>query len=179
VVSNVAADRRVKPPKLNGELHMKAWTAVQLQLFFACTSEERLFPHWRFLALTGVRRGEALGLRWSDVDLEANCASIVQARTIWGISSPKTPGSRRSLDLDPETSAVLRRCRRRQLEERMLWGEQPQTLPRIRLHDLRHTHATLLLANGENPKVVSERLGHASVAFTLATYCHVLPGEAK
>jgi integrase len=43
------------------------------------------------------------------------------------------------------------------------------------LYDLRHTHATLLLLAGENPKVVSERLGHANVAFTLDTYAHVLP----
>lgn len=49
-------------------------------------------------------------------------------------------------------------------------------LPRLRMHDLRHSHATLLLANGEHPKVVSERLGHASVTLTLDTYSHVLPG---
>ena len=48
-------------------------------------------------------------------------------------------------------------------------------LPAIRPYDLRHTHATLLLAAGENAKVVSERLGHASVALTLDTYSHVLP----
>lgn len=50
-------------------------------------------------------------------------------------------------------------------------------LPRIRLHDLRHTHASHLLAAGVNVKVASERLGHASVAFTLDTYGHVLPGQ--
>ena len=49
-------------------------------------------------------------------------------------------------------------------------------LPRIRLHDLRHTHATILLQQGINPKVVSERLGHASVSFTMDVYQHVLPG---
>ena len=49
-------------------------------------------------------------------------------------------------------------------------------VPRIRLQDVRHTHATLLLAAGINPKVVSERLGHSSVAFTLDTYAHVMPG---
>ncbi len=48
-------------------------------------------------------------------------------------------------------------------------------LPRIRLHDLRHTHATLALQAGIHPKVVSERLGHASVAFTLDTYSHAVP----
>ena len=49
-------------------------------------------------------------------------------------------------------------------------------LPRVRLHDLRHTHATILLQQGINPKVVSERLGHASVSFTMDVYKHVLPG---
>jgi integrase len=47
-------------------------------------------------------------------------------------------------------------------------------LPRIRLHDLRHTHATLALQAGVNPKIVSERLGHATVAFTLDVYSHAL-----
>ena len=49
-------------------------------------------------------------------------------------------------------------------------------LPRIRLHDLRHTHVTLLLKAGVPIKVVSERLGHATPGFTMATYQHVLPG---
>lgn len=49
-------------------------------------------------------------------------------------------------------------------------------LPVIRVHDLRHTHASLLLAASVNPKVVSERLGHHSVAFTLDVYAHVIPG---
>ncbi|MHB0981030.1 MAG: tyrosine-type recombinase/integrase [Thermoleophilia bacterium] len=222
VAQNVADGKRVKPPKLNGGPRMSVWTAAQLQTFLASTSEERLFPLWRFLAMTGVRRGEAMGLRWRDVDLEANRLSIVQARSVWGTAAPKTPGSRRSLDLDPETSATLKRWRRRQLEERIKWGElwidtglvftredgegyhpdtvtgvfcrhqdrinkrlkdeakkkgeEPALLPHLRLHDLRHTHATLLLANGENAKVISERLGHASVAFTLTVYAHVLPG---
>ena len=49
-------------------------------------------------------------------------------------------------------------------------------LPRIRLHDLRHTMATLMLAEGEHPKVVSSRLGHSTIAITVDTYSHVLPG---
>lgn len=50
-------------------------------------------------------------------------------------------------------------------------------VPRIRFHDLRHGHATHLLAAGVNAKIVSERLGHATVAFTLDTYAHVMPGQ--
>jgi integrase len=49
--------------------------------------------------------------------------------------------------------------------------------PRIRFHDLRHSHASQLLAAGVNVKMVSERLGHASVAFTLDTYAHLMPGQ--
>jgi integrase len=57
--------------------------------------------------------------------------------------------------------------------------EEKSDVPRVRFHDLRHTCATLLLLAGENPKVVSERLGHASVEITLAIYSHVLPGMQK
>ena len=120
-------------------------------------------------------------------------------------SDLKTPTSRRTIYLDPHTVNQLRLHRRRQLEDRMATGRRhkggyvfakadgspihpdliSQTferllakidLPRIRLHDLRHTHATILLQQGVNPKVVSERLGHASVSFTMDVYQHVLPG---
>ncbi|PGP44883.1 hypothetical protein COC57_10315 [Bacillus thuringiensis] len=52
---------------------------------------------------------------------------------------------------------------------------QKATVPKIRFHDLRHTHATLLLAKGVNVKVISERLGHSNIKITLDTYSHVLP----
>lgn len=54
-------------------------------------------------------------------------------------------------------------------------GAKAAKLPRIRFHDLRHTHATLALAAGVHPKVVSERLGHASITITLDTYSHAIP----
>jgi integrase len=61
--------------------------------------------------------------------------------------------------------------------DRTCFHDAEQRPPRVRFHDLRHTHATQLLAAGVNIKVVSERLGHASVAFTLDTYAHVMPGQ--
>jgi integrase len=118
---------------------------------------------------------------------------------------PKTTKGRRSIALDPSTLAALQAHRVCQLEERLQWGEawhdsghvftrengttiHPQRmstwferlardagLPRIRLHDLRHSYATAALAAGIPAKVVSERLGHASVMITLDTYSHVLP----
>lgn len=123
------------------------------------------------------------------------------------VAEPKTARGRRSIDLDQATVSALRAWRAVQLEERMLVGAgwrdhglvftlpsgdpvHPNTigktfdalvrrskLPRIRLHDLRHTHASHLLAAGANPKIVSERLGHSSVSFTLDRYSHVMPGQ--
>lgn len=122
------------------------------------------------------------------------------------VSDVKSAHSLRTIDLDERTIAVLRSWRKRQLENHMQTGVRTDdtgfvfarhdgkpihpdyfsqtferliattNLPRIRLHDLRHTHASLLLKAGIPVKVVSERLGHASVAFTMQVYQHVLPG---
>jgi len=121
------------------------------------------------------------------------------------VSEPKTARGRRSIALDPETVLVLREQAARQLDEQAEWDAawtdsgyvftktdgdfiHPQVvvrgfkkavkaakLPDIRLHDLRHTHATLALRAGIHPKVVSERLGHATVSITLDTYSHAIP----
>jgi len=118
---------------------------------------------------------------------------------------PKTGRSRRTIPLGATALEALRRVRRRQLEERLALGPGycdsgvvfadalgrplppyrvsqrfPALVKRLglaplRFHDLRHTHASLLLARGVHPKIVSERLGHASIAITLDTYSHVLP----
>jgi integrase len=122
------------------------------------------------------------------------------------VSEPKTAKGRRSLALDPATVAALREHRRRQLEERLAVGSRwedselvctwpdgrplhPERfskcfeqhgraagLPRVRLHDVRHSYATAALAAGIPAKVVSERLGNANIAITMDTYSHVLPG---
>jgi integrase len=118
----------------------------------------------------------------------------------------KTRAGHRTVSLDEDTVEALLTERRRQEHDQRLedgwrnerdlvfvwddgrhlnpdwvWHEFVRLVdeagqPRIRFHDLRHTHATLLLRAGVNPRVVSERLGHSSVAFTLDTYAHVLPG---
>jgi len=122
------------------------------------------------------------------------------------VSEPKTAKGRRALALDPATVAVLREHQTRQAEEKAVigagyrhsglvftwpdgspihpdlmtrWFEQHSRaagLPRIRLHDVRHSYASAALAAGVPAKVISERLGHATVGFTLDTYSHVLPG---
>ena len=119
---------------------------------------------------------------------------------------PKSSKSRRRIALSPSLSLLLREYKTEQQAQRILLGRpladsnlvfshidgkpldpgvvshtfakvlKKAGLPHIRFHDLRHTHATLLLKAGIHPKIVSERLGHANIGITLDTYSHVLPG---
>ncbi len=121
------------------------------------------------------------------------------------VTDPKTYSSRRTIDLDANTLRLLRSHRGRQAQERLRAGaawEHPELVfstrtggylrqadldhafarlargagvPAIRFHDLRHTHATLLLADGRGVKEVADRLGHHDPAMTLRRYAHVLP----
>jgi integrase len=187
---------------------MHTWTGDQMSTFLAACHDHRYGPVFAFLAGTGCRRGEALGLRWRDVDLDENRASIVQSvAKVAGkvlIGDTKSSSGRR-VALDAELVAMLREHRTTQLERRLLLGTgwrdhdlvfagpigepiYPETvsrsfkelvdrlgLPAIRLHDLRHTWATIALGAGIHPKVVQERLGHANVSITLNIYSHVAP----
>ena len=209
LVRNPAA--AADPPKQStaGQADMATWSPAELRTFLAHVASDRLAPLWTVLAMTGVRRGEAVGLRWADVDLDAGRIAIRQTLVAVGYhveySTPKTKKGRRSVALDAGTVATLRSWKAVQNSERLAWGPawtdtglvftredgealhpdrvtkmfdthvHNANLPRIRLHDLRHTHATLALAAGVHPKVVSERLGHSTVSLTLDVYSHSIP----
>jgi integrase len=187
---------RCDPPRLRVGLEMTTWTAEELRLFLQFARDDELYPLWFVLATTGMRRGEALGLRWSDVDLDNAQLAVRQTIVEVGgqvlVSSPKTARGRRVVALDKSTVEVLEDCARG-YEKALIFCKadgrplRPSVvsrrfntlvakvdLPRIRLHDLRHTHATLALQAGVHPKIVSERLGHATIAFTLDVYSHAL-----
>ena len=170
---------------------------------------KRLYALWHLVAMTRMRRGEAIGLRWSDVDLEnarlAVRRALIPTNRDVVVSEPKTAKGRRVVALDPATVEVLKGQAARQLGEQQEWDKawvetglvftqengkalDPESvsryfrqavkkslLPQMRLHDLRHTHATLALQAGIHPKVVSERPGHATVSITLDTYSHAIP----
>lgn len=154
---------------------------------------------------TGMRRGEILGLRWRDLDLERGllrvARSLSQTKEGLQIRSPKTNRGRRQIHLPGFVTIALEAHRRKAaagaqpveadalvitLRDGRPWPPDSfsaefarqlhlTALPRIRFHDLRHSHASLLLRLGVHPKVVSERLGHTTVGFTLDTYSHLLP----
>lgn len=199
------ADAAAAPRFRSATPPMRSWTVEQLMTFLDAARAERLYPALRLSAMTGMRRGEVLGLKWSAIDLEQQRVTINSAIQLLDSRiievPPMTRTSRRSVDLDRETCEVLH-----------AWGDRTDAtgryapggwlftsvrggpvnpdlysqtfdrlvarldVPKIRLHDLRHTHATLLIKDGEALKVVSERLGHANPAFTMTTYQHVLPG---
>jgi integrase len=161
---------------------------------------------------TGLRKGEMLGLRWDDLDLDATTPSLRVRRTLSETRTghkfelPKS-GKGRSIKLFRKALEALKSHRARQAQEKLrlgsLWRDgglvfptmtgTPTSgtnllgryfkpllkcagLPAIRLHDLRHTCATVLLMAGKHPAYVQELLGHASISITLDTYSHVIEG---
>jgi integrase len=214
MVGRNAADGVIVPRPEPSE--MATLTSQQLQTFFESTRGQGLHAVWVLLATTGLREGEALGLRWSDVDLEKGTLVVRRALQRHGraglvLVDPKTARSRRTIHISRIAAEALADHRARQREMRLLAGSAWRSdfgdlvfcartggpvesswlnvvfkrelaragLPRVRIHDLRHTAATLLLTRGVHPKVVQDMLGHSTVTLTLDTYSHVTPALHK
>jgi len=188
---------------------IRALSADEVAALLAAAADTRLYAPILVAVTTGLRRGELLALRWSDLDLEKATLSVNRAleETGTGVAfkAPKTARSRRTMPLAQITVQALRDHHRAQAELKLKTGPayadqdlvfatplgtpwSPSDFSRafrtfkarhgyqFRFHDLRHTHASLLLAQGAHVKVVQERLGHASVTMTMDTYSHLLPG---
>jgi integrase len=194
--------RLVRKPKAT-KPEMKPLDPGQASAFLEAARTDRLFPFYLTSLDTGARPGELLALTWPDIDLDAGHLLINKSlEDIAGalrVKPVKTARSRRRIDLSAGTVAALAEHRKAMLAEGHIagpvfcnrhGGHLRQTdlrvrsfkpilrragLPNIRLYDLRHTCATLLLLADVPAKVVSERLGHASITRTLDTYSHVLP----
>ncbi|MEI6230363.1 MAG: tyrosine-type recombinase/integrase [Actinomycetes bacterium] len=209
---DLADPPRARPSE---QVRERTWTSGEVARFLRLTTSSRYSALWHLIAATGMRRGEALGLSWDDVDLVAGRLSInrtlVQSHDYasgdtglsWG--TPKTARGRRAISIDPDTVAALRAHRKAQLAERLRAGDDysvndlvfctgsgeplhpkvasnlfrkaviQHEMPRLSVHGLRHTWATLALQAGVHPKIVQERLGHSTIAITLDIYSHVNP----
>ncbi|WP_061294049.1 tyrosine-type recombinase/integrase [Herbidospora cretacea] len=188
------------------------WTPVHTSAFLARAQRHRLHVLYRLIALRGLRRGEAVGLRWEDVNFAGGSIGVHWQITQLGWQpvqgKPKTDASDRVIAVDAETMKLLKKHRTKQAKERLAAGDQwvdsgfvftdelgrplhPQVatdqfywiafeagLPAVRLHDLRHGAASLMLAAGVELKVVQETLGHVSSTFTRDTYTSVYPEVA-
>ena len=184
-------------------------TPGQASTLLAAVADHRLEALITVAVGLGLRQGEALGLRWEDVDLHAGVLAVRQTLECAGteprFGEPKTTRSRRTISMPGIVADALRRHRTRQLEDRLAAGARWRDcglvftttigtpidksglhkdfkailrtagLPDIRYHDLRHTAATLLLAQGVDPRTIMETLGHSQISLTLNTYAHVMP----
>ena len=189
------------------------WDARQVNTFLAAARDDRLAALWRIYCLTGVRRGEGLGLAWESLDLDAGEFRVARTlgevgnKMVWG--TPKTAKGMRTVAIDPGTVAALRSHKGRQAAEKLALGagyfdeglvfagpdgrriwpgsvsdrfqdlSKAAGLPRIRLHDLRHSAASQALTAGIDLKTVSTNLGHAGISITADRYSHVLPAAAR
>jgi integrase len=212
----------VDPPRVP-RYEAQVFNPEQARAFLDAVQGSRLEAAYTAAVAVGMRQGEILGLRWSDLDLETgklfSRAALQRVDKKLTRVDPKSPRSRRTIHLPAVCLASFARHKVDQDLERKWagsrWqetgyvfttrigtaidardllrdyyaitrpmpkkGEQPRKLPfpAIRFHDLRHSAATLLLAQGVSPRYITELLGHAQVSFTLQTYAHVLPEVQK
>ena len=199
--------RRVKEWKRTGiRPAVAVWTPAQLAQFLASVGSHRLFALFHLIAMRGLRRGEACGLKWEDLDLDEGLAYLsrqVQEGPDGRLRACplKTESSRRAVALDPQTVTVFRAHRswqNRWLSESGIETQgwvftdeigrplspdcltrtfnrlvEESGLPPVRLHDLRHGAATLMLLAGDELKTIADQLGHSSVVLTADTYLSV------
>lgn len=190
------------------------WSPEEAGQFLQASRGHRLYALFAVGVALGMRRGELLALRWSDVDLDErlvhvrqNVQRLPEVGLVYG--SPKTGRSRRTIPLPGQSAKVLRAHRASQAAEMLAHGLrwtatdlvftstvgtviEPRNLSRlfdqliaaagvrrIRFHDLRHTCASLLLAQGVPPRVVMDVLGHSQIAITMDLYSHVMPSALR
>lgn len=184
---------------------MHTLSAFEASVLLERAQDSYYYPIYYTALSTGLRRNELLGLRWRDLDLDLLSISVVQTlykgKGRVEYKEPKTTNSRRRIALTPKLASYLRgyRAEREWMSmpvalDNLVFADadgepiDPSTLSHsfgklvrrlgfnVRFHDLRHTYATLMLAAGVHPKIVSEALGHSTVAITLDIYSHVTPG---
>jgi integrase len=171
----------------------------QMKALLEAAHGDKLYAFWVLACTTGMRNGELLALKWSDISPDTGTLQV--RRTVFNgqINAPKTSAGRRTIRLSKLALSALRQHRinaaKQRISEWVFSSTAGTTLSvhnvhnrswkpllkraglpsSTRMHDLRHSAATLLLTQGVPVKVVSEMLGHADVSITLSIYAHVLP----
>ena len=186
-------------------------TVVETKRFLEMIHGDGMEAFYSVALALGLRRGEALALRWEDVDLEAGIMHVRHHLHRprgggWKLAAPKSARGKRAIRMPRFAIEALGEHRKRQVEERLAAGSEWQDhgfifttatgLPvdgnnvykrfkrllakagfreGVRLHDLRHTAAKLLLAQGVHERSIMEILGHSQISLTMDTYSHVMP----
>lgn len=180
---------------------MKFWTQEEFEIFVDCVKDKPVsYMAFKTLFWTGIRIGELLALTLNDFDAEEKTLRINKSyQRIKGkdvVTEPKTEKSKRIItlpdflveEMKDYTSRLygmmktdrLFMVTKSYLEHEMLRGVELSGVKKIRLHDLRHSHASLLISKlGAQPLMVAERLGHEKIQTTLNTYSHLYPNQAR
>ena len=173
---------------------MQTWSVEEFNKFLECVEGEHYRNLFYFMYWTGVRRGEALALRKQDFDLKSGTVHIYHQIKYYeeGFFDLKTDSSERTLKLPPTLQAFLRpilaRCTKKapfifggetslpitNVRRRFDNAIRDSGVKPVRLHDLRHSFASNMIANGANIVAVSHYLGHSTIQQTLQTYTHLL-----
>jgi integrase len=194
--------------RVTDERRVRSFSREEAVRFLKAAEEHRLYALWAVALAMGLRRGEALGLAWADVDLDEGRLTVRQAlHRVDGqlrLDAVKTDASVAVLPIPASLVAILRAHRQRQLRERVaagsLWRDtglvfttaqggfiEPRNanrmfhdvcakaeVPQLRVHDLRHSCATLLFTMGVQPATVQRILRHSSITVTTGTYVEVI-----
>jgi len=183
----------VKPPKPD-DADVVILNEQQAHQLLAAAAGTVLYLPILLALFTGLRRGEILALRWEDIDLQRETVSVkwaaarVNAGTL--IKRPKSKSSRRTIFLPPGATSVLRNYQRAEGLILCRPDGRPMApdafshafadllrrnkLPKMRFHDLRHTHVSLLIKYGVEMKAISSRVGHSGIGVTMDVYGHLL-----
>lgn len=190
----------VRKKSVTEDKDMNFYDKDELKKFMAVLENDnnfRAYVYFRLLAFTGMRKGESLALKWSDINLDKQTLYINKAvsRSATGlyIQTPKTPSSIRRISIDDKTVSVLRQYAEDAAEGLVFQSEDggilspakprkwylvamkklPADFKQISIHGFRHTHASLLFEAGASIKDVQSRLGHSDIQTTMDVYTHV------
>ena len=177
---------------------MQFWTLDEFRRFIAEVNDKIISETvFNLLFWSGMRSGEMLALTLNDFDFDAKTVSInknyARLKNEDLILEPKTPKSKRKIALSPFICDMVKECANKlvdyesserlfavtkhYLTHEMRRGCKKSGVKKIRIHDLRHSHASLLIEMGFSPLLISERLGHEDIKTTLQTYSHLYPNK--
>ena len=193
-----------KPRNTEPKKEMEYWTPEEFNIFRQHAEDFTYRMFFTTLYITGCRRGEVEALSWEDINLEKATIKISKnltrksPTTPWELTTPKNVSSNRIVPIPPSLCQLFKEYKTKQLEDFqspafVFGGDRPLSsrttdryfadicqkagVKKIRLHDLRHSCASLLISKGVSIVAVSRQLGHSNIEQTLNTYSHLMPDD--